>query len=184
MIASDLPYDFQIEIQSFSFLEEAVFEISGADDGDLIILDAPSWLTLRAHENVDQWERLLARHLAFILLMPIKAAKINPFKLDGLSALISLDASIDEIGAGIRNVILGSHSSCEILEKIAPSILTELSPKQRCIANLIVEGFSNKQIAYELGMSNGTVKSHVTEIFRKLDCHRRTQIISAFNLKS
>ena len=42
------------------------------------------------------------------------------------------------------------------------------------------EGKSNKQIAYELGLSEGTVKIHVTAIFKSLNVKNRTQaVISA-----
>ena len=46
--------------------------------------------------------------------------------------------------------------------------------------NCLREGKSNKQIAYELGLSEGTVKIHVTAIFKSLNVKNRTQaVISA-----
>ena len=41
-------------------------------------------------------------------------------------------------------------------------------------------GRLNKQIAYDLGISEGTVKSHVSSILRKLGVERRTQAIATF----
>lgn len=39
----------------------------------------------------------------------------------------------------------------------------------------MLDGKLNKQIAHELSMSEGTVKSHMTAIMRKLDVRNRTQ---------
>ena len=40
---------------------------------------------------------------------------------------------------------------------------------------MIAEGLLNKQIAYELGVSEATVKAHMTAILRKLNVFNRTQ---------
>jgi DNA-binding NarL/FixJ family response regulator len=44
----------------------------------------------------------------------------------------------------------------------------------------MTRGLLNKQIAWELGLTEGTVKSHVSAILDKLGCDRRTQAITAF----
>jgi len=53
--------------------------------------------------------------------------------------------------------------------------LSELTPQQFRVATMISQGLLNKQIAYELSVTEATVKAHVTEIFRKLGVHSRTQ---------
>lgn len=52
-----------------------------------------------------------------------------------------------------------------------------LSPQQRRIADLMMEGLSNKEIAYELNMSYGTVKTHIWWLGRKLKQQTRVRII-------
>lgn len=49
-----------------------------------------------------------------------------------------------------------------------------LSPRQIDVIKLISKGKSNKQIAYELGLTEGTVKLHVTAILKILDVYNRT----------
>ncbi len=49
-----------------------------------------------------------------------------------------------------------------------------LSPRQIDVIKLISQGKSNKQIAYELGLTEGTVKLHVTAILKILDVYNRT----------
>lgn len=49
-----------------------------------------------------------------------------------------------------------------------------LSPRQIDVIRLISKGKSNKQIAYELGLTEGTVKLHVTAILKLLNVYNRT----------
>ena len=49
-----------------------------------------------------------------------------------------------------------------------------LSPRQVDVIRLISKGKSNKQIAYELGLTEGTVKLHVTAILKLLKVYNRT----------
>ena len=54
-----------------------------------------------------------------------------------------------------------------------------LSPRQIDVLKLIAEGKSNKQIAYELGLTEGTVKLHVTAILKLLNVYHRTGAVAA-----
>lgn len=49
-----------------------------------------------------------------------------------------------------------------------------LTPRQVDVVKCIARGCSNKQIAYELGLSEGTVKLHVTAILKLLNVYNRT----------
>lgn len=55
------------------------------------------------------------------------------------------------------------------------SQLAQLTPQQVRVLMCMADGLLNKQIAYELGLAENTVKVHVTAILRKLECHSRTQ---------
>ena len=52
-----------------------------------------------------------------------------------------------------------------------PSPFAELTPREMEILCLLAEGQSNKVIARNLGISDGTVKLHVKAILRKLNVH-------------
>ena len=54
-----------------------------------------------------------------------------------------------------------------------------LTPRQIDVLRLIAKGASNKQIAYELGLSEGTVKLHVTAILKLLNVCNRTGAVAA-----
>lgn len=53
--------------------------------------------------------------------------------------------------------------------------------KQIEIIKLIKSGLSNKQIAYELKISECTVKVHISHIFKKCKCYNRVQLINITN---
>jgi DNA-binding NarL/FixJ family response regulator len=53
--------------------------------------------------------------------------------------------------------------------------LSPLSPREMEILKLVVRGMSNKEIAYDLGISHQTVKNHITAILSKLGVADRTQ---------
>jgi len=55
--------------------------------------------------------------------------------------------------------------------------LQELSIREQEIVKLIIEGLRNKEIADQLNISIGTVKSHLTNIFRKLNVTSRTSML-------
>jgi DNA-binding NarL/FixJ family response regulator len=54
-----------------------------------------------------------------------------------------------------------------------------LSPREREVAQLVARGLSNKEVARELGLSDGTVKIHVHSIFQKLGAKSRYRLIAA-----
>ncbi len=53
--------------------------------------------------------------------------------------------------------------------------LSRLTPQQFRVLVCVADGLLNKQIAYELGLAENTVKVHVTAILKKLECNSRTQ---------
>ena len=55
--------------------------------------------------------------------------------------------------------------------------VASLTPQQYKVLRYLHEGLLNKQIAYELNISDATVKAHITAIFRKLGVYNRTQAV-------
>lgn len=56
---------------------------------------------------------------------------------------------------------------------------SELSPREQEVLQLLVNGKSNKEIASELGITNATVKCHVSTILMRLNVSDRTQAVVA-----
>ena len=104
----------------------------------------------------------------------------------GASGFISKSASMDEIRGAVRAVLagdiaapLGMDLGVERDPEISDLIrrLQTLTPQQTRVLGMLAEGLLNKQIAYELGVSEATVKAHVSAILQKLGVDSRTQAV-------
>ncbi len=104
----------------------------------------------------------------------------------GASGFISKSASIDEIRAGVKavlageiwtpeNIDLGTEQDPEVADLIRR--IQTLTPQQSRVLSMLAEGLLNKQIAYELGVSEATIKAHVSAVLQKLDVDSRTQAV-------
>lgn len=96
-------------------------------------------------------------------------------------------AIVDAIQQVLDGEIWLSH---EIEEEQDPRAVQEaeyaeqiqsLTPQQFRVLMMLADGLLNKQIAYELEVSEATIKAHVTAIFRKLGVQNRTQAVLAIN---
>lgn len=104
----------------------------------------------------------------------------------GASGFISKSSGIDEIREGIQAVLAGdifTPASYQEGQEQDPDIAEllrrrqMLTPQQGRVLAMIAEGLLNKQIAYELGVSEATVKAHVSAILLKLNVDSRTQAV-------
>jgi DNA-binding NarL/FixJ family response regulator len=75
------------------------------------------------------------------------------------------------------DVDLARDSDAETTATIAR--LSTLTPQQVRVLMMLSSGLLNKQIAYELGVSEATVKAHVSAILQKLGVESRTQAVIA-----
>ena len=93
------------------------------------------------------------------------------------------DASAEEVVLGVRAAALGGspldpRAARMLLDAhAAPDPLAGLSPREREVFALLLEGMPNKLIARELGISEKTVKSHLTNVFRSIGVTDRVQAI-------
>jgi DNA-binding NarL/FixJ family response regulator len=97
----------------------------------------------------------------------------------GAAGFIPKSSSLDAMREGLAAVRDGDgwfpdtdEGEDDDLARIA-----SLTPAQRRILAAIRQGLLNKQIAYELAISEATVKAHITAILRKLGVNSRTQAV-------
>lgn len=79
------------------------------------------------------------------------------------------------VPTALRKVVLEQHSAEDDLD-LAAKVAT-LTQQQYKVLYYLTEGWLNKQIAYDLNISEATVKAHITAIFRKLGVTNRTQVV-------
>ncbi|PAX99458.1 DNA-binding response regulator [Pseudoalteromonas sp. HM-SA03] len=105
----------------------------------------------------------------------------------GAMGFIPKAASVEQITEAIEQVLEGDTWLPEgIKDKVAElegedkelaQQVASLTPQQYKVLQYLHEGLLNKQIAYELNISEATVKAHITAIFRKLGVYNRTQAV-------
>ena len=103
------------------------------------------------------------------------------------SAYIIKSSSPDEIKLAIKSVLKGDvyippGVSLKVLKEqtersSAASKMSSLTPSQLKILMEMSKGKLNKQIAYDLEISEATVKAHITTVFKKLGINNRTQAV-------
>ena len=109
----------------------------------------------------------------------------------GAAGFIPKSSSIDTITQAISAILMGelwvppktasslpgnNVSELELADRMA-----QLTPQQFKVLMMISQGLLNKQIAFELSVSEATVKAHVTAIMNKLGVSNRTQAVLAAN---
>ena len=112
------------------------------------------------------------------------------------AACLNKDITADQLVDTVRRVARGEHPINESLTarpKVAEQVLRQfqelslrseaedfispLTPREMEILNYIAQGYLNKEIAAKLGISEQTIKNHVTSILRKLNANARTEAV-------
>ncbi|MBH0057049.1 response regulator transcription factor [Pseudoalteromonas sp. SWXJZ94C] len=105
----------------------------------------------------------------------------------GAMGFIPKSSSSDDIANAINQILEGdTWLPVELKNKVAEiesedreiaAQVASLTPQQYRVLQYLHEGLLNKQIAYELHISEATIKAHITAIFRKLGVYNRTQAV-------
>ena len=96
---------------------------------------------------------------------------------NNVDAYVLKDRSIDELMKTISNVLAGHKEySPELMDNIFNSH-NPLTNQEKIILLKIKEGLSNKEIANELFLSEGTIRNYISNILTKLNCKNRTEAV-------
>ena len=171
-----------IEAGDFEDLKGALL---ANEDVDLVLLD----LSMPGASGLSALVALRGLHSAvpvIIVSAHDNAVTIRRALELGASGFISKSAGMEDIRHGIetvlgggittpKNIDLGVEADAEISDLIGR--IQTLTPQQTRVLGMLGEGLLNKQIAYELTVSEATVKAHVSAILQKLGVDSRTQAV-------
>lgn len=173
-----------IEAEDLNSLQSAVESYA---DTDLILLD----LHMPGSEGFSALIFLVA-HYPDIPVIIVSAHDdteiIRRAMKHGASGFLSKSSDAADMAKAVDTVLSGGiylkHSlpeapSQEDEEFETAKGLSSLTPQQFRVAVMVGQGLLNKQIAYELGVTEATIKAHMTEIFRKLGVPSRTKVALA-----
>lgn len=172
-----------LEAQTIAELEQ---QLQAHSDSDLLLLDlnipgAHGFSTLIHVRN----------HFPQIPVVVVSAhedqSTIGKAMGYGAAGFVPKSTPVDDIFTAIIAVLSGeiwlpasfknaqeSTNNSDISERVA-----SLTQQQYRILMMFAQGLLNKQIAYDLHVSEATIKAHATAIFRKLDVRNRTQAVIA-----
>jgi DNA-binding NarL/FixJ family response regulator len=175
------------EIVEAGSLDEAVKLLEISADVDLILLDL-SMPGVRGFSGL-MYLRAQYPSIPVAIVSAIDDPTIICRCLDfGASGFIPKTLGVETIRAAVKRVLDGGvwtppHVDLERSEDAEAVVLIErlstLTPQQVRVLMMLSEGLLNKQIAYELGVSEATVKAHVSAILQKLGVDSRTQAVIA-----
>lgn len=168
-------------------LKETLDILSATDDVDLVLLDLKM-------PGVQGFSGLMLMRAQFPLVPVVvvsgseETSVISRAISLGALGFIPKSAPVADMQAAIstvlkgdvwlpENVDLSAQGNAEI-DDLARRLST-LTPQQTRVLMMLREGLLNKQIAYELSVSEATVKAHVSAILQKLNVDSRTQAVIA-----
>jgi len=151
-----------------------------AERPDLVIMD----ISMRELNGIEATSRIrdqLPGTSVLILSSHATAEFVGRALSAGASGYVVKDAMPQELSAAITAIRRGqAYLSPTASQHVAASLtrggkvespLQSLSPRQREILQMIAEGKTVKQIAFNLGLSGKTVETHRAELMRRLDIH-------------
>lgn len=164
---------------------ESSIALLNAEEVHLVLLD----LNLEDSDGLDGLVKLKALSgcpPVFIVSASETPASMRHARSLGADGYIPKSLPMAALSAALEQALSGQSWFPESLdqteedEQSASARLASLTPAQKRVLGYLADGLLNKQIAYEMSISEATVKAHLTTIFRKLHANNRTQALLVY----
>jgi DNA-binding NarL/FixJ family response regulator len=172
-------------IEEAASLDEVVARLGAEEDADLVLLD----LVMPGMHGFSGLLFLRAQYPGVPVVIVSASEDVGSIRNAisfGASGYIPKSLATDRIGQAITAVLAGAvwtPPDVDLEPRGASGNLVDrlvtLTPQQLRVLMMLSEGLLNKQIAYELDVSEATVKAHVSAILLKLGVDSRTQAVIA-----
>jgi len=158
-------------------------EMCGEGQPDVVLMD----IRMPTMDGIAA-ARLMKRDYPHVRIMMLTTFDDKPNIQQALSAgadgyLLKTD-EISDIAGKLRTLVDGAGVlDVEVLKKLtAPEspVLEQLTQRERDIMRLVAQGLTNKEIAAQLFLGEGTVRNHIVIIMEKLHVKNRTQLGMAY----
>lgn len=182
----------QAQIHETAAVNEFYERLEKGPDPDLVLLD----LNLPGASGFSALVHVRAQYPLLPIIVVSAHEEVSIIQRSiahGAMGYIPKSAHPSHIGEAIRHVLEGdiwlppnlptnlNFDPRAADETALAERIQSLTPQQFRVLMMVAEGLLNKQIAYELEVSEATIKAHVTAIFRKLGVQNRTQAVLAIN---
>jgi DNA-binding NarL/FixJ family response regulator len=184
-VSQAVPEADMVEVDSIKTLQAA---IEGHTDADLVLLD----LNMPGAHGFSGLVFMRGQYpgLPVVVVSGSEELQVMRRSIDyGASGFIPKSAPLPTITKAIQDVLNGEvwlpAGVAEKIERLHGDVtdfsdkVASLTPQQFRVLGMLAEGLLNKQIAYDLDVSEATVKAHITAVFRKLGVRNRTQAVIA-----
>lgn len=159
----------------------AVLDRLSADVPDVVVLDM-KMPGPPAVENIAAIKRARPGVNILVFTSYAEDSQVRDALAAGATGYLLKDALRDDLVRAVREVAAGRawlhpQAQRQMLDwmRRAPSPIDRLTARERSVLALLAEGMSNKQIARQLDLTEGTVKGYVSQVLDKLGVADRTQ---------
>lgn len=186
-VTADYPSAVVLEAEAIDRLHELLMQHSNVD---LVLLD----LNMPGSHGLSSLIHVRATNPA--LCVVVVSANEDPTTIRralqlGAAGFIPKSSSLEVMSSALAKVLAGSRYVPEVLNGLSVPALNDeiqssarkigsLTPQQFRIASMLAQGALNKQIAWQLNITEATVKVHMRTIMEKLDVRNRTQVALLF----
>lgn len=163
--------------QGFDVVAEAADGLSALDacrtlqpDAALLDVKMPGMTGIEVCERL----RMTNPHVVSVLITTFaEPAIVQAARAAGARGYVSKETDPESLARQLRDIVANPD-----IDRLPHVDVPRLTPRESEVLPLLAQGYSNKEIAKNLGVSPDTVKDHLARLYAKLDAGDRTEAVS------